>query len=196
MAASRFCSRWIRRRRLAHVSGRAPGRLTWRSAARAAQRQFGWPAILEELCEHAFIDVFGDAPVVLDLGANQGEFSRLMLARFPRARVILVEANPELVDRLKARFAGTTATVVHAAIGGTSGASVEFYLSDQSMASSISKDLSAVHGLRDAGTPVMVPMTTLRELMNRFALDRVDLVKMDIEGAEFDVIEGLESETA
>jgi tRNA (cmo5U34)-methyltransferase len=43
---------------------------------------------------------------VLDLGAGTGLFSSLMLARYPDARLHLVDASPGMLDEARRRFAG------------------------------------------------------------------------------------------
>jgi tRNA (cmo5U34)-methyltransferase len=51
------------------------------------------------------------APRVLDLGAGTGLLAGLLLERWPRARLTLVDLSGEMLDRARARFAGREAQV-------------------------------------------------------------------------------------
>jgi len=53
----------------------------------------------------------GAAPNVLDLGAGTGLLAERLLARWPRARLVLVDLSPDMLARARERFAGTQARV-------------------------------------------------------------------------------------
>jgi FkbM family methyltransferase len=96
--------------------------------------------------------------------------------------VIAVEADPALIPRLRANVAGFPVTVIHAAICGTTGERV-FYRSDMdSWGSSLDQTLPSQ-------TPVVVPALSLDDLLEQSELDRVDLLKLDVEGAEWEIFE-------
>lgn len=114
--------------------------------------------------------------VVVDAGAHRGEFSAEIIRRFG-CRCHLVEANPRLVERLMIPGAESITT---AALGGRDGRGM-LHVSENPEAS----------GLFDAGpatTSVDVETISLATLMRRLGLTRIDLLKLDIEGAEFDLI--------
>ncbi len=63
-----------------------------------------------------------DARLVLDLGANTGIVTRWLLHRFPAARVIAVEPDPDTAAVLRRNLANQLrATVIEAGIGATAG---------------------------------------------------------------------------
>jgi FkbM family methyltransferase len=107
---------------------------------------------------------------VIDLGANEGEFSRSISARY-RCRCIAVEPNPTLFAKIEKI---PQIEAVHGAIADRSG-SVQLALSDNIEASSI---------LIDGPTAVTVPALTLEELFLKKKITYADVVKVDIEGAE------------
>lgn len=114
--------------------------------------------------------------VVVDAGAHRGEFSAEIIRRFG-CRCHLVEANPRLVETLMMARAESITT---AALGGRDGRGM-LHVSENPEASS----------LFDAGaatTSVEVETISLATLMRRLGLTRIDLLKLDIEGAEFDLI--------
>jgi len=47
----------------------------------------------------------GSAPRILDLGAGTGLLAALLLARWPRARLVLLDLSEEMLDRARRRFA-------------------------------------------------------------------------------------------
>jgi FkbM family methyltransferase len=126
---------------------------------------------------HSFVaDLLGSDSVVVDLGANVGAFAGDVIERFG-CRVWAVEAVPELAERLRGR-AGIV--VEHAAMGGREGhADLETFAGRYASA------------VLDAPTPslgrVRVPATTLEALLARHGLERVDLLKVDIEGSELEM---------
>jgi tRNA (cmo5U34)-methyltransferase len=48
----------------------------------------------------------GAAPRILDLGAGTGLLAERLLARWPRARLVLLDLSPDMLDRARERFAG------------------------------------------------------------------------------------------
>jgi FkbM family methyltransferase len=141
---------------------------------------------LEVLHEIAVEDEYGvadaiDATVIVDLGAHIGLATLRLLAHRPNARVIAVEADPVLLPRLRANVRGLPVTVVHAAVCAQSGERT-FYRSD---ASSWGNSLVRAEPGQEART---VPACTLSELLDEHDIAVADLVKLDIEGAEWDVL--------
>lgn len=121
--------------------------------------------------------------VVLDLGANRGEFSRGMVSRYgcqPR----MVEANPALYEDLRVNGA----PVIHCAAAGASG-EIAFNISDNDEGSSLlalpeSSELGCTHA-----RTVTVEALPLAAIMARHGISRIDLLKIDIEGAEVALLE-------
>lgn len=122
--------------------------------------------------------------VVLDIGAYCGAtacaFSR---AVGPGGRVIAVEADPLNHRALAAnleRLGLVNVEPVHAAVWSASG--TLRFAAEGALGSA-----AASVGPREAGT-VEVAALTLGDLCERLGLSRVDHVKMDIEGAEYEVL--------
>jgi FkbM family methyltransferase len=121
--------------------------------------------------------------VVLDVGTHLGVFTRLAL-RANAARVIAIEADPTNARCLRKTFAREIAasrvTVVEAAAWDRSGTVT--FASDPAhgtLGSAVS----------DRGT-LQVRSVTLDEVVRDLGLQRVDYVKMDIEGAERHALRG------
>jgi FkbM family methyltransferase len=119
----------------------------------------------------------GRGSTVLDLGANYGHFALAITRRFG-CHCVAVEPSP-------APFAAIPQSPqiskLQLAISGTSG-KMQFRIAESSLASS----------LASAGDPqtqaIEVQATTLPELLKRLNWSKVDLMKIDIEGAEIDAL--------
>lgn len=118
-----------------------------------------------------------EAPLVLDIGANVGMFGVALLSRFPRARVLAYEPEPESVAIhrrvIELAGAGDAWRLVEACAG--AGEGTVAFLSGQETGSRVV----------DATVPgsVSVPMV---DVMDRFA--DAELVKIDIEGGEWPLL--------
>jgi FkbM family methyltransferase len=118
--------------------------------------------------------------VILDLGANAGFATLFFHRRFPEARIVAVEPDPGTYRRL-VRNVGSLprVTTVHAAIAGREGP-VTFYPSAESISSSM-------FPRGRTGTTVVAGLS-IEKLMQEHRLQSVDLLKVDIEGAELEAL--------
>jgi len=135
---------------------------------------------LMRLCGHTFVkDLLGETPVVLDCGANHGAFSD-ELARNHRARLFGFEPDPRLFPRLPEL---ANVSFFNLAVSDT-GADMILNLGEESCSSARFSE-----GAGQAS--VVVGATTLDAFCNEMSLRAIDLLKLDIEGAEIDVLESL-----
>jgi FkbM family methyltransferase len=120
------------------------------------------------------------APRILDCGANVGLASLFFKRLCPSARITAYEADPALCKILRANLDAHRAAdveTVHAALW-TADGRVPFRAdgSDSGMIGTLSGAVG--------GTSVDVPSLRLRDIIERDANGRIDLLKLDIEGAE------------
>jgi FkbM family methyltransferase len=127
------------------------------------------------------------AKTIVDLGASVGLATLRLLAGHPGAQVISVEADPMLIPRLRANVAGLPVSVVHAAISASSGER-SFHRSD------IDSWANSLDNTSQTQTAVTVPALSLGDLLDAHGVDRVDLLKLDVEGAEWEIFEDLKDE--
>jgi FkbM family methyltransferase len=140
---------------------------------------------LEVLNEIALEDEYGaaddvQARTIVDLGAHIGLATLRLLARRPDAHVIAVEADPRLVGRLRRNVASLPVTVVHAAIAGASGSRTLYRSDDSAWGNALRRTLPWQQG-------VEVPALSLGDLLEQQGLAEVDLLKVDVEGAEWEL---------
>jgi FkbM family methyltransferase len=118
--------------------------------------------------------------VIVDLGANVGAATAFFLERFPSARVVAVEPDPTTYRKLAANVGrDSRVTLIHAAVTGRQSTYAELF------ASKASWDSRVVPG-PSPGT-VRVPAGTLEQILQRIGIDRVDILKIDVEGMEHQI---------
>jgi FkbM family methyltransferase len=136
--------------------------------------------------------VGGQLGCVVDLGANVGVFS-VRIAPFAR-RVIAYEPHPELFGQLVKNLGGRrNVEAVQAAVSGASGTLRLYEPSNPGQ--------SGTHSLHPESGGYMserfveVRAITLDELFERHAIEVCDLLKLDVEGAEYEILHGASPST-
>jgi FkbM family methyltransferase len=163
-------SSWVRLRRT--------GLHTLEAAIAGELRRGG----LVEIATHtAYAPPLGPRSVVIDAGAHVGEFAAAIRDRFG-ARVFALEPVPELRARI-AQVPGLS--VLDGALAGTDG-EIELHLSANPQANSADPRIAEQFGYR--GT-IRVRSWSLAGLMAELTLTGIDLLKLDVEGAELEVLE-------
>lgn len=135
---------------------------------------------MERVSGHTFFARFVDShSVVVDLGANMGAFSRQMAHQFGCA-CYAIEPNPECFAHLN-RFVQIDA--FNLAIADRAG-EMRFFVSANSEASSFTRTA-------DTDREIVVTALRLDEFAQREGLTHIDLLKIDIEGAEIALLDSL-----
>lgn len=128
---------------------------------------------------HSFLPKFlPRESVVVDLGANRGSFSREVTAAYGW-RCYAVEPNPEMFELIEPQ---SVASKENLAIGKTDGPA-DFHIDLNPESCSLSR-LDA----DPTAKSIRVEAVTLATLQQRLNLQRVDLLKIDIEGSEIEVL--------
>ncbi len=134
---------------------------------------------------------------VIDGGANRGSFTDAFLQLHRPERFVLVEPIPDLAEKLRARYAGKPGiSIVSAALSDKNGGA-QFEINRSDASSSLlpidprntkwfGRDLRVARIIR-------VPTITLPALMEAQGLQTVDLLKLDLQGAERFVLTGGET---
>jgi FkbM family methyltransferase len=133
---------------------------------------------LERICVHSFLrSPLDAASVVVDCGVNRGSFSR-WIAENVGCTIHGFEPDPRFYERLP-RLAG--AQFHNLAVSHRAGLTT-FNLGEALC--------SSLHFREEgAGQRVEVETVTLPEFLAKQGVERVDLLKLDIEGAELPVLE-------
>lgn len=134
--------------------------------------------------------LLGGGMTVLDVGAHQGLYSLLAAGAVgPDGLVVAFEPSPRERERLLANLALNRCANVRvetSAVGGEEGqATLHVCLGRETGCNSLRPP-----SVDEPTAPVPVPLTTLDGYLARTGIARVDLVKLDVEGAELDAIAG------
>lgn len=136
--------------------------------------------LLERLCARGGIFV--------DVGAHIGSVTNGVRRYSAPSAIIAVEAIPEKAEKLRSRFPDIT---VHACALGDNDGSISFFVDEQRPGfSSLNPGLVEQSRTRE----INVPLRRLDTLIPAPAL--VDLIKIDVEGAELGVLLGADAVTS
>ncbi len=133
-----------------------------------------------------------EGDVFIDAGAHIGKYSIMLSPRFKK--VLAVEANPETFKLLEENIRLNGAMNVKAidrALWCEDGKQLDFFITKVNVgASSLKRDLVAEEGhLIERKIPVYT--ITLNTLLEKENIGNLDLIKLDIEGAEYEALQGL-----
>lgn len=117
---------------------------------------------------------------IVDLGAHIGLASLFLSVVLGDPTIVALEADPALVQQTLANTAGHDVTVVNAAIASETGKR-SFYTSDESWANSFERTLPQQNEIK-------IDALSLADALDRAGLERVDLMKIDVEGAEWGLL--------
>ena len=129
------------------------------------------------------------ADVILDIGANIGIASTYLATRFPKARIFSFEPVPANFAILKENMAQfKNVQVLPVALGRDDG-SFELFSSDSE---SNFGGFSFYGAGSNTKQKVRVDVRAAGSMMQELDLDRADVIKIDTEGAEYDILTSLD----
>lgn len=137
-------------------------------------------------------EVNRDPKFIIDAGANIGITSILFASRFPEAKIIAIEPEEENYQLLCENVAAYPNVIpLQAALWHVSGR-ISLMDPNQGECSYVANDeVSATN--QAACFKHLVDAITVDEVLTRFGIDHLDILKMDIEGSEKEVIEHCET---
>lgn len=134
---------------------------------------------LLNVCQHSFIALDrGNRTTFIDGGVNKGEFSKAMNKMFPKSTGYGFEPDPRLYRRLPRL---DSVTFFEKAIGDSEGFT-ELFLGDKLCSSTRIKE-------DEHSKTVIVQKVNLEQFVSSLNINKIDLLKLDIEGAEISVLE-------
>ena len=126
-------------------------------------------------------------PVFVDIGANVGAYALFVAARSgPAARILAVEPQPDVFDRLTYNIAQNpfhTVKAIACAVADRAG-ELTLFLDPRNKGESSVKIVGT-----NQGASIRVPAITLLDLARAEGFARIDAVKLDVEGAEDLILE-------
>ena len=135
------------------------------------------------VCGHTFYaKQLGPTSIVLDLGASSGDFSQYITSQY-KCEIFAVEASPQLF----AQIDGTPAIHKYNYAIANSDGHVRFYESSSPMAGNI-----IGRKPNSTGNWLNVKSRSFDSLISEIGLLDIDLLKVDIEGAEIQMFDNME----
>lgn len=139
-------------------------------------------------CFDALVRLGFKPKCMVDVGANHGNWTRTALHYFPDLEVVMVEPQ-EWLKACMEDLLGTNPRLRWVTAGASNQeGSLRLTLAarDDSSNFLMSEEQAAANGLRQ----VEVPVTTVKALVEKFALPTPDIIKVDAEGLDLQVLEG------
>lgn len=138
--------------------------------------------------EHAlFRRVLRNSHTVIDIGANFGVMTCLFARLAPTSKVFAIEPHPQTAQSLYRNVCTnniSNASCHRFAIGKSEG-----HVNFTSHSSPASNRIAEADY---SGATINVPQTTLSTFCENHGINQIDFLKIDVEGAELDVINGAE----
>lgn len=146
----------------------------WQDVARLSRR-LSWPI-----------------EVVFDVGANNGATTLRILETFPTARVFAFEPNPPTFEHLDKAVQSERATKLPIALSDLIGTLPFYDYAESDLIGSLARNagFAKEHDLEP--TTTMVECSTVDQVCRDHAVDRISVLKIDAEGADFSVLQGAE----
>lgn len=127
--------------------------------------------------EHFFLSCQSKEPVMIDCGANIGLASLYFKQLYKNAQIVAIEADPDIARILSTNFDTNrlSGEIIQKAVWTNDNMTINFGQSGSDAGSILATE-----------NVISVPTIRLKSLLESY--EKIDFLKMDIEGAEFEVI--------
>jgi FkbM family methyltransferase len=143
---------------------------------------------LLEKCSH---------PTIFDVGAYVGDITKLYRRKFPSARIYSFEPTPEIFVKLQENTRSDKFIYTYKLAISENNEISKFHINKFSPTNSLLKSDSRGNyywgtGILDTAREIDVQSIKLDDFCASYGIDRIDLLKLDIQGAELKALRGAE----
>ena len=131
---------------------------------------------------------FGPGSTLFDVGANVGDWSAMAAAAFPGATIHAFELSQRTRAVLTNRLSAACHVIPACALGPSNGELQYKDYGDESTINTLVE--STYHDGRSSFTHRVANIVTGDDYMAAHGIERIDLLKIDVEGFEYPVLEG------
>lgn len=130
-------------------------------------------------------------PVFIDVGANKGDYSDLLLKSFPHSKIFSIEPNPHTFSLLKERLSDKI-NVFQLGVGKTNDTLNLYFNQDDKTSVQATSDPEILKTISKTEVLecISVSIETLDNFCEKNTIDEIDLLKIDVEGFELEVLMG------
>jgi FkbM family methyltransferase len=155
------------------------------------RRLYFWGGYEEESCAH-WIRLARESRIIFDIGANVGLYSLLAAWANPQSEIHAFEPTPAMVDILTSNIELNrmqNISVVPKAVGPGVGTG---FLRMCAGSNGSNEGMNYLAAAREDGSDLPVEVISLDGYCQQHGIERIDLMKMDIEGGEYAALLGAE----
>lgn len=132
--------------------------------------------------------------VIFDAGANSGGYSSMCASKLKgkgkKLQFFLFEPNTSLHPLIHRKMAGEQYYLFNTALGSKTGTAT-FFIPESHLRGSLVNNENILNG-HAAVRKEQVMVSTLDDMVIEIGCKRIDLLKIDVEGSEFDILKGTE----
>jgi FkbM family methyltransferase len=138
-----------------------------------------------------------EVKTALDIGAHIGAWTLTLKHFHPRAQVVAVELMPENAHILSQNLSDVDGAMpLHRRVG-YSGDDLVVAAPQDNTGGGYAVDTREADRLRQKGWRIgaAVPRITIEDILREYRLDHIDIMKLDAEGAEYDILAHIQPDT-
>jgi FkbM family methyltransferase len=130
-----------------------------------------------------------DNGFMLDIGGNIGLFSYFYKKRNPNVSVFIVEPDARLIPIIERNLQGfKNITIINSAVGKEKGKSTLYINSDSSQTNSLVENAVVSFAEKSKIVQQIVDVKTLEEICKSNNITKINTLKIDIQGGEYEVL--------
>jgi len=151
--------------------------------------------LVETYLSRHFRSTANSKPIIFDVGANVGRYSMVVQKHLPSARIFAFEPLSEPFRKLESFFSGTAnVKVFNLGVSDSNRSEIIYNYRhndlDADVLASVIKRLPTQHGKIEVAHEEQISVISLDEFCKAEGIDRIDLLKIDIEGHELSALKG------